>query len=108
GVAAGLTINDAGGRDRLDVQRRQRQYGGTRPPEPPDQRGAGVVHAAAGAGAALKTEAIPHPGVERDVDAVPVMRFATIVIGGRVVRVGRAKGAPAVAGEECDRVAASV
>ena len=39
---------------------------------------------------------------------MPVVRFVTEVVGGRVVRVGRANGAPRVAREERDRVTASV
>ena len=66
------------------------------------------LNAAPRARAALKTQAVPHARVERDVHAVPVVRFVTKVIGGRVVRVGGAKGAPRVACEERDRIAAAV
>ena len=79
-----------------------------RPPEPRRHLVACVVHAVARAGAALKAQAVPHPRVERHINAVPVVRFAAEVVGGRVVRIRRAEGAPRVAREERDRVAASV
>ena len=66
------------------------------------------LDAAPRARAALKAQAIPHARVERHVHAVPVVRLATEVIGGRVVRVGGAKGAPGVPREERDRVPASI
>ena len=79
-----------------------------RPAEPRVHHVAGVVHAAARAGAALNRQTPTRPGAEREINAVPVVRFVTVVVGGGVVRVRRAKRAPRVAGEKGDGVTATV